>query len=99
MAELVGAFATSHVLFGSPEGDPQALNVVEGLNEIGRRIRALKPDLLVVVGSDHLFNITTRLQHPFTVGTSDSFIPFGYMDIERRQIGRASSRERVCQYV
>src|SRR3546814_2684746 len=62
MAELVGAFATSHVLFGSPEGDPQALNVVEGLNEIGRRIRALKPDLLVVVGSDHLFNITTRLQ-------------------------------------
>lgn len=84
MAELVGAFATSHVLFGSPEGDPQALNVVEGLNEIGRRIRALKPDLLVVVGSDHLFNITTRLQPPFTVGTSDSFIPFGDMDIERR---------------
>src|SRR3546814_18177809 len=85
MAELVGAFATSHVLFGSPEGDPQALNVVEGLNEIGRRIRALKPDMLVVVGSDHLFNITTRLQPPFTVGTSDSFIPRS----EERRVGKA----------
>src|SRR3546814_16884884 len=77
MDELVGAFATSHVLFGSPEGDPQALNVVEGLNEIGRRIRALKPVLLVVVGSDHLFNIPPRLQPQFKAGTLDSFIPYG----------------------
>jgi len=84
MGEIVGAFATSHVLFGSPEGDDQALRVVAGLNEIGTQVRALKPDLIVVIGSDHLFNITTRLQPPFTVGVADSFTPFGDMDIEQR---------------
>ena len=82
MAELVGAFATSHVLFGSPEGDEQAVRVVEGMNEIGRRIRRLQPDLLLVIGSDHLFNINTRLQPPFAVGMSDVFEPLGDMDVD-----------------
>lgn len=84
MAELVGAFATSHVLFGSPDGDEQAMRVVDGMNEIGRRVRALQPDLIVAIGSDHLFNITTALQPPFTVGMSDRFEPFGDMDIDRQ---------------
>ncbi|PCG13097.1 MULTISPECIES: subunit of meta cleavage enzyme [Sphingomonadaceae] len=98
MAELVGAFATSHVLFGSPVGDDQALRVVDGMNEIGRRVRALDPDLLVVVGSDHLFNITTKLQPPFTVGVSDTFTPFGDMDIERRPFpGHRAFAQALCR--
>ena len=83
MAELAGLFATSHVLFGSPEGDHQAHRVVEGMNEIGRRIRKLRPDLIVMIGSDHLFNINTRLQPPFAVGVSDTYVPLGDMDIDR----------------
>lgn len=98
MAELVGAFATSHVLFGSPDEDAQALRVVDGMNEIGRRVRELKPDLLVVIGSDHLFNITTKLQPPFTVGVSDTFTPFGDMDIERRPFaGHQTFAKALCR--
>ena len=97
MAELVGVFATSHVLFGSPDGDPQALAVVDGLNEIGRPVRALRPDLLVMIGSDHLFNVNTNLQPPFTVGVSDRFVPFGDMDIERRPFsGNRAFAEALC---
>lgn len=98
MAELVGVFATSHVLFGSPEGDEQAVRVVAGMNEIGRRVRALHPDLIVVIGSDHLFNITMRLQPPFTVGVSDMFVPFGDMDIDRTPFpGHRAFAEAFCR--
>nr|ADC31796.1 CarBb [Sphingomonas sp. XLDN2-5] len=97
MAEIVGVFATSHVLFGSPDGDAQALRVVEGMNEIGRRVRLLRPDLLIVIGSDHLFNITTRLQPPFAVGVSDTFTPLGDMDIEQRPFaGNRAFAESLC---
>ena len=54
MGRIVGAFAMSHQL-GAPDGvEEQAERAFAGMREIGRRIRALAPSLIVVVTSDHL---------------------------------------------
>ncbi len=83
MAKIVSVAATSHILM-SPAGiEDKARRVVGGLKEIGRRIQAAKPDLIVVVSSDHMFNLNLALQPPFCVGVADSFVPFGDMDIPR----------------
>jgi aromatic ring-opening dioxygenase catalytic subunit (LigB family) len=60
MASLVGAFAASHGPaiarnWGTmPEGHRQRL--AAGFDEIGRRLRACRPDLLVVISPDHWVN-------------------------------------------
>src|SRR5690606_15495915 len=83
MGSIVGAFATSHILM-SPNGvEERARRVVGGMAEIGRRVIALRPDLIVIVSSDHMFNIHLGLQPPFTVGVADEHVPFGDMDIPR----------------
>ena len=67
MGRIVGAFATSHVLM-SPEGiEAQAERVFAGMKEIGRRLRAARPDVVVVITSDHLNNFKLDLQAPFIV--------------------------------
>jgi 2'-aminobiphenyl-2,3-diol 1,2-dioxygenase large subunit len=56
------------------------------MKEIGRQAQALKPDALVVISSDHMFNINLRIQPPFTVGIGDEYVPFGDMGLERRTL-------------
>jgi 2'-aminobiphenyl-2,3-diol 1,2-dioxygenase, large subunit len=83
MATIVSAFAMSHQL-GSPEGvEVQSERVFEGMKEIGRRIRALDPDVLVVVTSDHLNNFTLTAPAPFAIGTAETFHPLGDMGLPR----------------
>jgi 2'-aminobiphenyl-2,3-diol 1,2-dioxygenase large subunit len=68
----------------------KARHVVNGIKEIGRRVRTTNPDILMVISSDHMFNLNLALQPPFCVGVSDTFLPFGDMDIE--QLPRRGSR-------
>jgi 2'-aminobiphenyl-2,3-diol 1,2-dioxygenase large subunit len=83
MGRLVAAGACSHILM-SPEGvEERARGIVAGIRELGRRIVASKPDLVVVVSSDHMFNVNMSLQAPFCVGVADEYMPFGDMDIPR----------------
>lgn len=83
MATIVGAFAMSHQL-GSPNGvEAQSERVFKGMKEIGRRIRALKPDVLLVVTSDHLNNFTLNSPAPFAVGAAATFHPLGDMGLPR----------------
>ncbi len=96
MANIVGVFVTSHVLFGDKSSDPQAGRVFAGLQELGRKAQECKPDLIVAISSDHMFNINLRLQPPFTVGLSDSFTPFGDMDIP--QTPRPGHRALAMQF-
>jgi aromatic ring-opening dioxygenase catalytic subunit (LigB family) len=63
--------------------ETQAARVFDGMLEIGRHIRASKPDVLVIVTSDHLFNVRLGNQARFLVATGSSFTPFGEMDIPR----------------
>ena len=83
MARLLGAFAMSHQL-GSPERIEDASErVFAGMKEIGRRIRALEPDVLVVISSDHLNNFALTDPAPFAVGTAAVFHPLGDMGLPR----------------
>lgn len=83
MGVIAGAFATSHVLM-SPEGiESQARRVYEGMKEIGRRVRAARPDVLVIVSSDHLMNFKLELQVPLIIGAADDYEPWGDMDIPK----------------
>jgi aromatic ring-opening dioxygenase catalytic subunit (LigB family) len=74
---LAGGFGTSHVLF-SPKGvEAQADRVFAGMREIGRRVRALDPDVIVLISSDHLNNFTLSMQANFAIGIADEFTPLG----------------------
>jgi 2'-aminobiphenyl-2,3-diol 1,2-dioxygenase large subunit len=83
MGKLVAAGACSHILM-SPQGvEDRAKRIVAGMKEIGRRMRLHRPDLIVVVATDHMFNVNLSLQAPLCVGVSDEYTPFGDMDIPR----------------
>jgi len=83
MGRLVAVGATSHILM-SPQGvEARAQRIVSGMREVGRRLLAKKPDVIVVVATDHMFNVNMSLQPPFCVGVADEYVPFGDMDIPR----------------
>jgi len=80
---IVGAFAMSHVL-GAPDGvEERAERVFAGMQEIGRRIRALAPTLIVMLTSDHLNNFSLEKPAPFAIGTAATFTPYGDMGLPR----------------
>jgi protocatechuate 4,5-dioxygenase beta chain/2'-aminobiphenyl-2,3-diol 1,2-dioxygenase large subunit len=81
MGQIVGAFATSHVL-GAPDGvEEQSERVFQGMRQIGQRLRAARPDVLVVITSDHLNNFHVDSAIPFSVGIDASFTPYGDMGL------------------
>lgn len=81
MGALAGVFAMSHVL-GTPEGvGDQAERVFQGMREIGRQLRACRPDVLVVVSSDHMNNFSLESPMPLAVGVGEHFVPYGDMGI------------------
>lgn len=77
MGKIVGGFATSHVLFSRAGHEAQADTVFEGMTEIGRRIDALSPDVVVIVSNDHMINFNTLFQAPFVVGIGADHVAFG----------------------
>jgi protocatechuate 4,5-dioxygenase beta chain/2'-aminobiphenyl-2,3-diol 1,2-dioxygenase large subunit len=81
VGKIVGAFATSHVL-GAPDGvEDQAERVFQGMREIGARLRALEPDVVVVLTSDHLNNFHVDIPAPFAVATDAVMTPYGDMGL------------------
>ncbi|WP_150295115.1 protocatechuate 3,4-dioxygenase [Sphingobium estronivorans] len=81
MGKIVGGFATSHVLFSRAGHEVQADAVFAGMEEIGRRIDALSPDIVVIVSNDHMINFNTQFQAPFVVGIGASYTAFGDLGI------------------
>lgn len=77
MGRIVGGFGMSHVLFPPQGVEPQAGRVIDGMMEIRRRIAALKPDVIVLAGSDHLNNFSLAAQVTLAVGVADSFTTMG----------------------
>ncbi|WP_296555871.1 hypothetical protein [Pigmentiphaga sp.] len=85
MGKLVSAVATSHT-FGLPDNHIEATErVAEGMREIGRRVRAAKPDILIIVSSDHLTNFDLDVQIPFAVGMADGYEPLGDLGVPVRR--------------
>jgi protocatechuate 4,5-dioxygenase beta chain/2'-aminobiphenyl-2,3-diol 1,2-dioxygenase large subunit len=84
MGRIVSAAATSHTL-GPPDGiEERADRVFDGMLAIGRHIRESRPDLVVVVASDHLQNFRLDRQIPFAIGLSDTFTPLGDLGIPQQ---------------
>jgi aromatic ring-opening dioxygenase catalytic subunit (LigB family) len=83
MGSIVGVFATSHILFSPKGAEDRAERAFQGMREIGRRVQAARPDAIVVISSEHMFNINLSLQPPFTVGVADSYVPFGEMGVPK----------------
>ena len=102
MGKIVGAFATSHVLF-SPDGvDDAAERVFAGMMQIRVRIAALRPDAAIIINSDHMNNFTLKAQVTLAVGVADSFTPLGDMGLPRtpfpgcRALAEAISRRSAA---
>jgi aromatic ring-opening dioxygenase catalytic subunit (LigB family) len=77
MGAIAGGFATSHVLFPPTGVEDQAERVLQGMLEIRARIQALKPDLIVLAGSDHLNNFSLAMQVTLAVGVADDYTTLG----------------------
>jgi aromatic ring-opening dioxygenase catalytic subunit (LigB family) len=77
MGQIVAGFGASHILFPPSGVEPQAERVFQGLMEIRRRVRELKPDVLVLAGSDHLNTFTLAMQVGLGVGVCDEFTTLG----------------------
>jgi protocatechuate 4,5-dioxygenase beta chain/2'-aminobiphenyl-2,3-diol 1,2-dioxygenase large subunit len=94
MGQIIGAFAMSHQL-GAPDGvEAQSERVFQGMREIGRRIRALEPDLIVLVTSDHLNNFSLATPAPFAIATAAEFTPLGDMGLPRDPVPGAAEFAR-----
>lgn len=77
MAELVGIFAASHtpVMLNFPGAITAAdLALVRaGFQDLGRRIAALEPQVIVLVSDDHMHNFFLDNLPPFCVGIAESY--------------------------
>jgi aromatic ring-opening dioxygenase catalytic subunit (LigB family) len=99
MAQVACAYATSHILF-SPRGvERQARNVVAGMQELGRRAITSRPDVALIIASDHMFNVNLSLQPPFVVGVADEYVGFGDMGVPARAFrGHRNFAEGLVRY-
>ncbi len=75
MAELVGAFAASHGPIIARVWDrltPATRNKVnEAFNEMGDRLKALNPDVLVIFSPDHWVNFFIDNLPSFCIGIGE----------------------------
>lgn len=77
MAELVGIFAASHtpVMLNFPDAipDEQRGEIFAAFSSIGERLRAARPDVLVIVADDHLHNFFLDNLPAFCIGAADQY--------------------------
>jgi 2,3-dihydroxyphenylpropionate 1,2-dioxygenase len=97
--DLVGAYACSHaalLITRGEKADPALKKAVyDGFAEMGRRIRAARPDALVVVATDHSRIHPLSLIPQFTIGVSAYAQSIGDAGLARREfpIHQALARE------
>jgi 2'-aminobiphenyl-2,3-diol 1,2-dioxygenase large subunit len=85
MGSIVSAVATSHILMSPKGAEEPAQRVFDGMMRIGRHVRDSKPDIVVVISNDHMFNVGPAVTAPFLVACCDRMTPFGEMDIPREE--------------
>lgn len=80
MGKVVGGFGQAHILFDDHGIEEQGARVFEGFKEIGETIRALNPDVVVIISDDHMYNINSAIEVPLAVGVADAYETFGDMN-------------------
>jgi aromatic ring-opening dioxygenase catalytic subunit (LigB family) len=87
VGKIVGAFATSHVVFSSAGVEAQARTVIDGFKQIGRKLSSANPDVIVMASSEHGPTLLPLgAQPPFAVGTGAWMETFGEMSIPKVKI-------------
>ncbi|AZN65855.1 catalytic subunit of meta cleavage enzyme [Marinobacterium iners] len=81
MANIVSSCATSHIVMSANGCEDQARNVIEGMKKLGNIIKKSKPDIILIISSDHMCNFDLSLQPRFAIGISDEYTTMGDMDI------------------
>lgn len=84
MGQIVGAFCTSHVLMARTGAEDRADRVFDGMMEIRRRIDALDPDIVVLIGDDHFLNLNLSYEIPLAVPLMEELVPFGEAGLPRQ---------------
>jgi 2'-aminobiphenyl-2,3-diol 1,2-dioxygenase large subunit len=84
MGKIVAAYGTSHILFSPQPAPEMAQEIVDGMKGLGQRMTDAKPDLILVITSDHLYNFDLAHQAPFCIGTADAYEALGDMGIPQR---------------
>lgn len=84
MAEVVCAYASSHVLFDPSPAPERAERIVAGMQKLGNIMAEKRPDVILMISTEHMFNINLEVSPPFCVGISDEWEPFGEMEIPKR---------------
>jgi len=88
MANIVGAFGQGHILFDDHDVEVQTETIINAFKNIGEKIRALQPDLMVVVSDDHMLSIGAAQQAPLAVAVADNHRPMGDMDVPTDKLFR-----------
>ena len=77
MAQLVLAVTMSHVNpmgYGYDEAEVrQNQPVMQAIGQVGRRLAEVQPDVLLMVGSDHVRSFFLDNAPPFCLGTATAF--------------------------
>jgi aromatic ring-opening dioxygenase catalytic subunit (LigB family) len=81
MGTIVAGFGTAHIVMKRGSGGDAGERVFAGMKEVGARVRSARPDVLVIVSSDHMYNYNLNLQAPFAIATDESHVPYGDMDL------------------
>src|SRR5215472_15831435 len=99
MGKIVAAYATSHILFSPDAVEDKAARVVAGMVSLGRRASEASPDVILMIVSDHMFNLNTSVQPPFCVGVADRYVGWGDMGIPSRSFkGHRDFAEAMVRY-
>lgn len=77
MGRVVGAFGMSHIMFPPDGVEAQAETVLLGMLDIRRRVAALRPDRIVLVGGDHFNNFDLAVQVPIALVVADDLQTLG----------------------
>lgn len=99
MGEIVAAHGTSHILFSPQPAPEMAQEIVDGMAGLGRRLNDAKPDLILLITSDHLYNFDLAHQVPFCIGTADAYHAMGDMGIPQRAFdGHADFATKLVRF-
>ena len=72
MGHVVAACGQGHVMFDNKGIEAQSDRVFDGFKAIGEHVRAAKPDVLIIISGDHMFNVSTPIQVPLAVAVGDT---------------------------
>jgi protocatechuate 4,5-dioxygenase beta chain len=77
MAKIVATMALAHApgvtgwLTSAPEGEQR--EIIAGYEEMGRHLRACRPDLIIGIANDHMLNLPLKNPPDFCVGVADQW--------------------------